>query len=369
MPDIELCPECGVPRYATEELHWLDSGVIVQSRDEKHRAVFIECENLDPLFEGMEKIMDAPVEHILVDSRRKSTRDYVERFVTEERRQLILEEEVDLEPVISAQLDATRVMGLGSPILADLRFEQDKEDRVVIRVKEPFSVPIWCGTIVGASEAIVGGDWDVAYEMLSPDEVEITCFRASFSRESGEKYTRKEYKYKSGDIELERCGTCGGPVILSGFRWYLDRGVIGSAYTDRRMAFNGEVGLPGLFEELEKELGSGLPNAAIEAQRRFIKSGFFSIEGIFSEGDFRTQFAYRGLGDLKEFMMGSTGLRLRLENSTLHLLVVGIAQALFELAFGRDSEVEWELSEESVLQVEVTPKARSATLKPSSLRR
>ena len=53
--------------------------------------------------------------------------------------------------------------------------------------------------------------------------------------------------------------------------------------------------------------------------------------------------------------MGSTGLRLRLENSTLHLLVVGIAQALFELAFGRDSEVEWELSEDKVLQVEVNP--------------
>jgi hypothetical protein len=362
MPDIELCPECGVPRYINEELHWLDSGAIVQGRDEKHRAVFIECENLDPLFEGMEKIMDAPVEHILVDSRRRGTRDYLERFITAERRELILEKEVDLKPVISALLDVTRVMGLGSPTLTDLRFEQDDQDHVVIRVKEPFSVPIWCGTVTGACDATVGGDWDVAYKMLSPDEVEITCFRASFSRQSRDKFMRKEYQYRGGDIDLQRCGTCGGPTILSGFRWYLDRGVIGSAYTDRRMAFNGEVGLPGLFEELEKELGGGVPNAAIEAQKRFIKSGFFSIEGIFSEGDFRTQFAYRGLGDLKEFMMGSTGLRLRLENSTLHLLVVGIAQALFELAFGRDSDVEWELSEESVLQVEVTPKTRSAVL-------
>jgi hypothetical protein len=367
MPDIELCPECGVPRYITEELSWLDSGVIVQSRDETHRVVFIECENLGSLFKGVGEIIDKPVENIVIEGRRKGARDYVDRFIPRELKELIQNKQVDLEPIISSQMDATRVMGFGKSTLKSFQFEQGPEDHVTVQVKEPFSVLLWCASIAGASDAIVGGDWDVSYEILSPDEIEVTAFRASGSGGLREKYARKEYQHKGGDIELEKCRTCGGPMILSGFRWYLDRGVIGSAYTDRRMAINGETGMQDVFEELEMELGGGVPNAVIEAQRRFIKSGFFSIESIFSEGDFRTQFAYRGLGDLKEFMMGSTGLRLRLENSTLHLLVVGIAQALFELAFGRDSEVEWELSQESVLQVEVTPKAKSAAVKPSSL--
>jgi len=366
MPDIELCPECGVPRYITEELRWLDSGVIVQSRDEKHRVVFIECENLDSLFEGVGEIIDKPVENIVIEGRRKGARDYVDRFIPMELKELVEKGQVDLEPIISSQMDATRVMGFGKSVLKNFQFERGPEDHITIQVKEPFSVLLWCASIAGACDAIVGGDWDVSYERLSPDEIEVTAFQAGDSRGSREKYTRKEYRHKGSDIELERCRTCGGPAVLSEFRWYLDRGIIGSAYTDRRMAINGETGMQDVFEELEKELGSVIPNAVIEAQRRFIKSGFFSIEGIFSEGDFRTQFAYRGLGDLKEFMMGSTGLRLRLENSTLYLLVVGIAQALFELAFGRDSEVEWELSEDGVLQVEVTPKARSAVLNPST---
>jgi hypothetical protein len=366
MPEIELCPECGVPIYITEELAWLNSGVIVQSRDEKHRVVFIESENLDSLFKGVGEIIDEPIENIIIEGRRRGARDYVERFIPAEVKKLIENRQIDIEPIIASQMDATRVMGFGNPTLEGFYFGRERDEFITVRVEEPFSVPLWCASIAGACAAIVGGDWDVSYEILSPDEIEVKCFRPASPRETGGKYARKEYRHKDGGVELERCASCGGPAVLSG--WYLDRGVIGSAYTDRRMAINGETGLQDVFAELERELGGGVAHAVIEAQRRFIKSGFFTIENIFSEGDFRTQFAYRGLGDLVEFMMGSTGLQLRLENSTLHLMVVGMAQALFELAFGKDSKVEWKLSRESVLQVKVTPRSRPAVLEPSSRR-
>jgi len=44
-----------------------------------------------------------------------------------------------------------------------------------------------------------------------------------------------------------------------------------------------------------------------------------------------------------------------LENVALPLIVIGQAQGFFEMGFGVDTTVEWELSEEGDLQVEVKP--------------
>ena len=60
--EAKLCPECGVPGYVVSEHVWLPSGAIVQNRDEKHRMVFFESENIDLLFRGIEEIIGVPIE-------------------------------------------------------------------------------------------------------------------------------------------------------------------------------------------------------------------------------------------------------------------------------------------------------------------
>jgi hypothetical protein len=47
---------------------------------------------------------------------------------------------------------------------------------------------------------------------------------------------------------------------------------------------------------------------------------------------------------------------MRLDNAILHLMVVGLVQGLYELAFDIESEVDWELSGGGHLEIEVTPK-------------
>ena len=81
-----------------------------------------------------------------------------------------------------------------------------------------------------------------------------------------------------------------------------------------------------------------------------------------SEGDFRAQLALRGMGNLQELKMGSRGMRLRVDNAAGHLLTVGMAQALFEIAFDIDSKVEWELSMEGNLEVEIRPQVVMETV-------
>lgn len=48
------CEECNAPLVFTGEHLWLNNGDIVQKRDQGHRLVFLESENLDPLIRGIE---------------------------------------------------------------------------------------------------------------------------------------------------------------------------------------------------------------------------------------------------------------------------------------------------------------------------
>jgi hypothetical protein len=65
-------------------------------------------------------------------------------------------------------------------------------------------------------------------------------------------------------------------------------------------------------------------------------------------------FHLRGIGNLRKLERGKKGLSICLDNACLHLMVAGMIQGLFEMETGRDSRVEWKLSEEGDLEVEVT---------------
>ena len=111
-----------------------------------------------------------------------------------------------------------------------------------------------------------------------------------------------------------------------------------------------------VFSELEAELGETIPQVVVEAQRRFTRTGIYPLAELGEESDFRVLMALRGLGNMKEFNIRRKGMRVRLENVVLPLVIVGLAQGFFEMALGVDSTVEWELSEEGNLEIAVTPR-------------
>ena len=82
----------------------------------------------------------------------------------------------------------------------------------------------------------------------------------------------------------------------------------------------------------------------------------YSIDEISDHGDLRTQLALRGFGNLQEIKMSNRGLQMRIANAANYLLTAGMAQGLFEDGFGVDSNIDWELSGEGVLEVNITPK-------------
>jgi len=345
-----------VPKIITGEHTWMNNGDIVQSRNQSSRMVFIETENLDPLFKGIEQIIGVPIEHMVITAGRRAYRGYLKSFVPTEVRERIKRKELDYEQIDAAFRDLGRLNGVGSYERVDLRYEQDEQDFDIVTIAEPHSVPLAVSAHVGAIELLTGVDQGYKYEERSHDVYTITAFPSPHPKEMKERLWFEPHDYVSGDIELDKCPECGGPEALSFFQWFPDRGIIANRITKRRMAIQGDVLLDPVFDELEAELGHSVPRAVVEAQRRFTKSGFYTLDDITDEGDFRAQLALRGLGNLKKLIMKRKGLQLRVENVALPLIIIGLAQGFFEIGFGMDStHAEWELSEDGSLEAEVKP--------------
>ena len=362
MHRLRTCPECEVPEVFTAETLWLDNGELVQASNRKNRVAFFECENIDPLFSNLGELIGISIEPIVIEIVQRGLRAYLSSFVPDLVRDRIKSGEMDLKSFDDAFRDLARLSGYGSYGFVDMRFKQDHDDYFTVSIEEPYSLFICVASHAAAMEAILGYDHGVTYTEVSPGIHNITAFPAEHRKEFRGRMRASSHKHVPGDIQLERCGTCGGPMALSSYRWYPERGIVLNTVNGRRMAVMGGALLDPLFEELEAELDDSIGHNVVEAQRRFARTGFYTIEEIGDEGDLRTQFALRGLGNLKEIKMGRRRVHLRLDNATLHLMVVGLVQGLFELAFDIDSDVEWELSEDGNLELDVTPQKAMVNL-------
>ncbi|MDD3719259.1 MAG: hypothetical protein PHP28_11430 [Actinomycetota bacterium] len=354
MAEIERCSECNVPVQAVTNHAWLAGGIIVQSNDRDHRMVIIESENLDPLYKGIEEIIGVPIERIIIETKRRATREYIGRIIPPEVKEMILTREISVEPMVEALNVTSSIMGYGNTTLVGVRFEGDDDDFVTERIREPYSVPLWCGDLTGSTEAVTDRDNDVTYEMEGEDVMVVTCRPAEHPPEFMGRLEVKGYGFQESGIELERCPSCGGPAALSGFEWHDDRGVITSRDTGRRLVMLGPAYQDAIFSELAKELGETIPRVIVEAQRRFANTGLYSIREIQDEEAFRRQLALRGLGELREMELGEKSLRVTVRNAVLHLMVVGLMQGYFEAAARSESEVEWEMRDDGTLSLEIT---------------
>ena len=358
MPDIEICPECRVPKHITSEHVWLENGVIGSKRDETHRLVFFEGGILDPIFDGIGEITGRPVKDLVINASRLSTREYVARLLPEDVRSLVKSGELDVQLVIDSAFMLWQIMGYGRVTITELRYEQDENDFITALLERPYSAPLSLGNFAGSIEAWTEEKPEIDYRKVSPNAYEVTIAPDKNPPETRRRLGWKGYKkkYKQGDIQLERCATCGGPKGLFEFQWDLDAGVIRSTSSGRRMVMIGPSMIDPILDELEAELGETIPRIVIEPERRFVRKGFVPVEDLVNEDILRTRIALRGFGNLREVKMGRKGIHLLMENATQPLIGVGMAQGLFELAFDVDSKVEWELSEDGDLELEVYPK-------------
>lgn len=356
MDEETSCQECKVPLYMTREHSWLSSGAIVQARQTGNRVAFFESDCLDPLFTGIGTLIGMPIEPVVAEASRRETRSYMDRLVPDEAKELLSRPGVEpLQQAAGVVSQVARIMGYGNFSLLEVRNELDGEDCLRYRYTEPYSVPLLDGNIAGTTEALTGRTGRITREVL-PDSSKETAFLFSdVPEEPGDRPVTEIYRPRAGDVELRKCPSCGGPAELSRYKWDLDRGMIRSVSRGRRMAVVGPAMIDPIFKDLELKLGDIIPEIVVEALRRFVRGGYYSSTEVRSESLMRDLFALRGLGEIVELKTGRKGAVMRLRDSAMHLTVVGIAQGLFELAFGEESKVEWERHADGALEIEVAP--------------
>ena len=352
MIELNPCIECGIPEYIAKEHLWLDNGDIVQSREGWHRMVFIESENIDPLFLGIEEIIGTSIEHLVITAQRRAVRMYLSKFIPEPVKELVRMKRIEQRPLADATGDMARMMGFGNYQNVDYRYEIDDEDYYTVSIQEPFSVPLAVASLAADIEALTDRDQGVKYSKVGPDTYYITSFPAEHAEELKERMWLQRYYHKPGDVELEKCATCGAPKKLSQYVWHLKRGVIQNRISKRRMVLIGSQNLDPILFELEAELGERIPDVIIEAERRFARGGFYSPTAN-DEAEFRQDLALRGLGNLQELKLLKSGLRMTMQNAVLPLIIVGLVQGSYENSLGVESNVEWQCSDTGCLDLEV----------------
>ncbi|MBN2025547.1 MAG: hypothetical protein JW854_02120 [Actinobacteria bacterium] len=351
MPRMKLCPECGVPRRFTKEHMWLNNGTIVQRKNPEHRMIFIENENIVSTFRGVEEIIGMSIERIIIEAKRRASYDFVDHMLPAPVKAIV--RLIGVKPVIRNVTTLGMVMGYGDMHLESIRRAHDEGDYITIHCRELYSIPLFSGDFAGTFNAVDRREVGITYEEIGPDEYLITGHITPHPLELRERLQTMEYSHKEGDIEFEPCPRCGSPMILSRYKWHADRGVILNRTSGRRMAAMGPAALDAIIMELEKELGDTVPRAIVEAQRRILRSGFYSVDEARSPEDFREALALRGMGDLKEVDWRESGLHFRMQNPCLVLVLVGLVQGMFELVSGAESEVDWEINPDGDLVVEV----------------
>ncbi len=348
-----FCKRCGVPRSIGREIVWHDNGVITQARDESHRMLFYESDNLDRLFHGVEELIGLPIERIVIESKRRVTKEYISKLIPAPVRKLAY---LIHPPLIINQVSATgRSYGYGHIELKEMRKKRDDGDYVKMLIREPYSILFFTGDLVGAFEAVDGRDFEASYSRVGGgDEYEVTGRVGRHPVELQERLKPKTYPVKPGDVRFERCPSCNLPLDIARFRWDLERGVITNPETGRRMAIFGPAGFEAIMDDLEAELGESVPGIIIEAQRRFVKERLREEDWRRSPGSFKRMMALRGLGNISELQLDRERLRTVIENPCLVLMGVGMVKGLYEMAMGLEkTEHQWSRTHDGDLVIEI----------------
>ncbi len=350
---IKVCRECGVPLKVSRGQVWHDNGVITEKRRPDMRMILYESEHLDYLFHVIEEIIGVPLEHIVVESKRRDVKEYTEGMIPKPLRRVV--RYVGFKPIAGMLSRLGIAYGFGDIKLVESRRRFTEDDYLVMTVRNPHSLLFFLGENLGAWEAIDGRDSVIEYQEIGERTYRCTVRIGEHPVELQERLERKRYPLKPGDIHFERCPRCRIPQDISAYRWNLEDGVIIDPQRNMRISLFSPAGFEAVLDDLEAELGEAIPEAVIEAQRRNVREHLQEAVYMRKEYlDFKRMLALNGLGNLSRFEPSEKGLEVTIENSCIHLLMVGMVQGIFEMARGVEkSSYEWELAPDGDLNISI----------------
>jgi len=368
MAKTKLCGECEVPLLISKELTWESSGVISLIKSPHNRVVLFESKIIDNLFRGIEELIGFNIEHIVIESRRREVRRYIERhfptrlvsplvFLNERLgetpgvRYLVRKIRDPLGKAITRRvLDVGRSYGYGDVRPGPLWGSGDLHPWRTNIMRNPYSVLWFAAECLASVEAFEGRDHRIEYRETEEGTYEYSAAPGEHPIELKERLQRRRYDFKPGEVEYDRCPSCGIPKEVARLIWNLEEGTIYDPESQRRMALFGPFPMDADLHDLESELGESVSEVVVEAQRCYVKSRVNELNWRRSGTTFNRLTALRGMGNITEFEADDKHLRVTIQNSCMPLLVIGMAQAIYEIAMNIEStDYDWDMAEDGDL--------------------
>jgi hypothetical protein len=346
MGDFKSCKVCGVPVRIGKDQTWNSDGTITQRRDPDHRMLFFDSEGLDVLFHNIENLIGVPIENMVIESKARATETYIRHLLRGLKGPLA--RLTGIGRIVSRVVEQGRVMGYGDIKVTEFNWA---ESRMVCDIRDPYSLPLFCGDLKGANQAIRKVAGTISYEEVEPGLYRIVNYNAPHAPELEQRLQPRPLPRKPGDITFDLCPGCGVPREIARFKWDLLRGTIMQEPTGVRHAIFGSTGLQVIFDELEAELGESIPETVVEAQRMHMESRMDGRWSSLGADDLRNWLAVQGLGNLVKATRDEGGMYARVENPAVPLILTGTAAALYQFLTGRRGETTWKLSPDGDLEI------------------
>lgn len=353
MAKIKICKTCGVPSKVGKGHVWNPNGTMVQRHDREHRMIFFDSDSITALFSNIESLIGVPIEKIVIESKARATEAYINTLIRGTRGQVA--RLVGLERIIRKIVEQGRLLGYGDIRVTEFDWT---EAYMICEITDPYSLPLFCGDLKGALQAIRKLEGKVEYEEIGPNTYRIRDSQLTGATGLEERLVQKPYPTKDGDIMYHRCPVCSAPLEISRFKWDFDKGTITQEGSGTRYAVFGSAGLQVILDELEKELGDTIPATIVEAQRMHAAKVMDPRWKSVGRKDIRNWLAFQGLGNMVELDEKDGGYAIRIENPAIPLLLVGTIAALFEFLSGAKADIKWSIGTDGDLSVSVLPEAR-----------
>ncbi len=361
MAKVETCTFCGVPLFISRGLRWEDNGVISLPASPGERMVFYDATAIDHLFNGIGDLIKVDIDNMIIESRRRETRRYMERLVPPDVADAIRNEDADIEERKSRgrrynlQINMVgKLYGYGDIQISGLWESEDPYPWREQLYHRPYSLRFCMADTLGTVEAIENRDLWVRCSEVGDDSYLIKVVEGEHPLQFKGRLRRRRYPFKPGEISFKRCMACGIPLEVARCHWDTDGGTIYDPQTGRRMVFIGSAAMDAILDDLWGELGDSIPEVVIEAQRQFVKQYVGSGSWPRSPEENRMNTALRGLGNITSFQATEHSLSITIQNSCLHLPMIGLTAALAELARGKEKTgLDWELHDDGDLLIEV----------------
>jgi hypothetical protein len=351
------CKECGVPFGVGKINIWRDNGTIMSRRIPDHRMIFFESDNLDSLFRNVEMIVGKSIQEMVIKGKSKATREFLRPLIRGRRGRIL--RIIGYNPAARFVAKLGGVMGYGKIEVLDISPKVGRPNRMTIRVRDAYCLPLLGGDFLGSAEAAEEpmrprrGSVDFLQE--KENQYRMTVFVAGETIVERERPVEIVYTDKPGNIGYERCSRCGTPLDVARFQWDLEKGIILNPDTGRRMALFGPDSIERVFLELEGELGADIEGSIVEAQRRYTVEVLGSDDGISDEVVLRKALAIRGLGNLVSMATDREGVELRIENPCLTPLLAGLLLGGYEATTKKSGKVTWQVDPGGDLLVSIQP--------------